>query len=295
MAPEQARGARSIDRRADLFAMGVVLWEVLAGKRLFKAEGEAATLNRVLFEPIPRLRERAPDVTPELEAVTMKALERDPQKRHATAAAFADELEKAARSIHAMASPKELASYVQKVLGQEIAQQRLAVRAWLAPSEPSRNTLDDEERALLGRTKTLRPGTSTLIGIDASGKRGRTSATLWTGLGIAAGALGVAFLVRRGGIGAHPPAPPAPSPIEAIAAAPPAASTTPGAGGSPSAAPARGISIDDLPTPQEAPAPKGRGGRWRRPRAPSPPLATPAQAPAREPVESNDIPKNPYR
>ena len=42
MAPEQARGG-NLDRRADLFAVGIVLWEVLADKRLFKGEGEAET------------------------------------------------------------------------------------------------------------------------------------------------------------------------------------------------------------------------------------------------------------
>src|SRR4051794_18471218 len=79
MAPEQARGG-NLDRRADLFAVGTVLWEVLADKRLFKGEGEADTLNRVLFEPIPSLREVAPHVSPQLEAVTMRALDRDPLK-----------------------------------------------------------------------------------------------------------------------------------------------------------------------------------------------------------------------
>src|SRR3954447_21544912 len=144
MAPEQARGGM-IDRRADIFAIGTVLWEVLADKRLFKGEGEADTLNRGLFEPIPRLREIAPEVHPALETVTMKSLERDPQKRFANSAVFADELEKAARNIHALASVREVAEYVQKVIGQEIAQQREVVRAWLAQSEPSRTELDDRD------------------------------------------------------------------------------------------------------------------------------------------------------
>ena len=56
MAPEQARGAKDIDRRADVFAAGVVLWEVLACRRLFKGDGEADTLNKVLNEPIPPVR-----------------------------------------------------------------------------------------------------------------------------------------------------------------------------------------------------------------------------------------------
>src|SRR5258708_4065550 len=144
MAPEQARGGM-IDRRADVFAIGTVLWEVLADKRLFKGEGEADTLNRVLFEPIPRLRDIAPYVPPVLEAVTMKSLERDPEKRQISAQAFAEELEKAARSVHAIATVREVAEYVTKVLGQAIAQQGGAVRAWLAQSEPSRTDLDDHD------------------------------------------------------------------------------------------------------------------------------------------------------
>jgi serine/threonine-protein kinase len=144
MAPEQARGGQ-IDRRADLFAVGTVLWEVLADKRLFKGEGEADTLNRVLFEPIPKVRDIDPDIEPALEAVTMKSLDRDPDKRFPTAAVFADELEKAARALSSIASVREVADYVQKVLGQDISQQREAVRAWLAQSEPSRTELDDRD------------------------------------------------------------------------------------------------------------------------------------------------------
>jgi serine/threonine-protein kinase len=142
MAPEQAR-AGTIDRRADLFALGTVLWEVLADRRLFKGEGEADTLNRVLFEPIPRLLDTAPDTAPALASITMKALDRDPDNRQPNAATFADELEKAARSLSSIASHREVARYVQSMIGQEIAQQRDAVRAWLAQSEPSRTERGD--------------------------------------------------------------------------------------------------------------------------------------------------------
>ena len=122
-----------------------MLWEVLADKRLFKGEGEADTLNRVLFEPIPKLRDIDPEIEPALEAVTMKSLDRDPDKRFPTASIFADELEKAARASANIASVREVADYVQKVLGQDIGQQREAVRAWLAQSEPSRTELDDRD------------------------------------------------------------------------------------------------------------------------------------------------------
>lgn len=137
MAPEQALGHADIDRRADVFAGGIVLWEVLAGRRLFKAANEAGTLSRVLNDPISNLQAVAPDVDAALSEVAMKALERDRDKRFATAAQFADALERAATQAGQLASPKELAQYVSSVLGDEIAQQRDAVRAWLARSEPS--------------------------------------------------------------------------------------------------------------------------------------------------------------
>jgi eukaryotic-like serine/threonine-protein kinase len=138
MAPEQARGGE-IDRRADVFAAGAVMWEMLAAKRLFKGEGEAETLNRVLFEPIPSLRVFEPSIPPAIEQVCMCALSRDPARRFPSAADMADALERTARSLGCLASAREVATYVDAIIGQEISQQREAVRAWLARSEPSRN------------------------------------------------------------------------------------------------------------------------------------------------------------
>jgi serine/threonine-protein kinase len=90
MSPEQANG-QPLDGRSDLFAVGVVLWEMLVGRRLFAAEDTRATLAAVLFGKIPRPRSRRPDVPRDLERVTMKLLERDLPARYAAAeAAIAD-------------------------------------------------------------------------------------------------------------------------------------------------------------------------------------------------------------
>ncbi len=137
MAPEQAAGDTGVDRRADIFSAGIVLWEVLASRRLFKAENEAATLSRVVSEPIPNLHELAPDIHAQISLVCMKALERDPDKRFGTCAQFADVLERATAAVGKIASPREVAAYVSEIIGTEITQQRAAVRAWLANSEPS--------------------------------------------------------------------------------------------------------------------------------------------------------------
>jgi serine/threonine-protein kinase len=143
MSPEQAK-AGEIDRRADVFAMGIILWEVMATKRLFKAENEAVTLNRVLSEPIPRLSQVVPSIHPAFDQVCAKALERDPDRRYQSAAEMAESLERAARTAAStsptdlgVASPREVAAYVQGALGEDIAAQRESVRAWLAHSEPS--------------------------------------------------------------------------------------------------------------------------------------------------------------
>ena len=137
MAPEQAMGDPAVDRRADVFSAGIVLWEVLAARRLFKAENEAATLQRVISEPIPDIREVNPRIDPDVAAIVMTALQRDRDARYPTCQDFADDLEAAAQAAGALATSREVAAYVTGVIGQEIAQQREAVRAWLARSEPS--------------------------------------------------------------------------------------------------------------------------------------------------------------
>ncbi|MCK6525463.1 serine/threonine protein kinase, partial [Myxococcota bacterium] len=85
MSPEQALGAR-LDGRSDLFALGVVLWEALAGQRLFKADTGLQTLERVRDADVPPLPEGA--APPELEAVVRRALAREPEDRFADARAM---------------------------------------------------------------------------------------------------------------------------------------------------------------------------------------------------------------
>jgi eukaryotic-like serine/threonine-protein kinase len=140
MAPEQARGG-TIDRRADLFSCGIVLWEALATKRLFKGDGEAETLNRVLYDPILPPTSANPDVPKELEAVCMKALARDVDQRYATAQELGDELERVGRALSCVGSVREVSECLESVMGVDLSQQRDAVRSWLARSEPSHGSV----------------------------------------------------------------------------------------------------------------------------------------------------------
>ena len=86
LSPEQANAAVEIDGRADLFSVGIMLWELLTGELLFARHDDyRVVIAAVLLQPIPRPRVCRADVPPELEAVTMRLLQRDPAARYQTA------------------------------------------------------------------------------------------------------------------------------------------------------------------------------------------------------------------
>lgn len=96
LAPEQIEGAAGgapIDRRIDIFALGVVLHEMLSLEHLFAGDSDLITVKKVLEMKIPLPSARRPDVPPELDAIVMKALERDRDRRYASAGAMARELD----------------------------------------------------------------------------------------------------------------------------------------------------------------------------------------------------------
>jgi serine/threonine protein kinase len=92
MAPERLRN-EPLDGRADLYSLGVMLWEMLTSRRLFRGGSEAETFKNVLEMPIPPPSKQRPEVTPDLDAIVLKALARDREKRYENGQAFADDLE----------------------------------------------------------------------------------------------------------------------------------------------------------------------------------------------------------
>ena len=91
LAPEQASG-KPVSPATDVYSLGVVLWELLAGDVPFVGENFVAVALRHLNEPPPSLRERRPDVSPRLEAAVDRALAKDPGRRFPSMAALAQEL-----------------------------------------------------------------------------------------------------------------------------------------------------------------------------------------------------------
>ncbi|MGK3963584.1 protein kinase [Sorangium sp. So ce118] len=111
MAPEQLRGA-PVDRRADIYAAAVVLWEVLTGRRLFTGECDAEIFGRIL-EGVIQPPSAFGDVPPAVDAVVLRGLEKDPDRRYATALEMAAALEEALPP----ASPRAVGAWVDATAG----------------------------------------------------------------------------------------------------------------------------------------------------------------------------------
>ena len=88
MSPEQVKGGGKLDGRSDIYALGIVLYEMLSGEVPFKGETPTQQLMKHVLEPVPHIRERHPEIDPAIEAVLMKALAKEPAERYPTATAF---------------------------------------------------------------------------------------------------------------------------------------------------------------------------------------------------------------
>jgi serine/threonine-protein kinase len=98
MAPEQCRG-HAFDRRADIFSLGVILYELITGTRLFWADNDVASLHRVLAGTVPRPRKVKPAIAPVLEDIILTAVAADPEKRFPHAKGLADAVEQYGASV----------------------------------------------------------------------------------------------------------------------------------------------------------------------------------------------------
>src|SRR5690606_8274095 len=123
MSPEQLT-SQPVDRRSDLFAAGVVLWEALTGKRLFLADDTQEIIHRIVDLPVPAPSLLNPAVPPALDKIVERALEKNPDARYSTAREFAVALEHAVTFM----SPREVGEWVEEIAGDvlELREQALA-------------------------------------------------------------------------------------------------------------------------------------------------------------------------
>ncbi|MFN3198095.1 MAG: protein kinase domain-containing protein [Bradymonadia bacterium] len=119
MSPEQVRG-KSIDQRSDLFALGVVLFELLTLERCFLGESDFSTLEKVRNVDIRRPSTINRDIPPELENIVLRALARNPDDRFQNAAEFQDALQKYLYQSGAFYARKDLAAFMRDTFDRDI-------------------------------------------------------------------------------------------------------------------------------------------------------------------------------
>ncbi len=223
MSPEQMRSSRDVDARSDVWALGVVLYELLTKRWPFEAETMPELVLKVVTEPAQPLRGHRPDVPQAMIDIIDRCLQRDPAARYANAAELALALEPLA--------PPESRVTVE--------------RARMAMGNTGRGRMTSSPQLAVAETPPARPaltpaawgsGKGTLVSPEP--RRGNGA---WIGGGIAVAAVvaGAVFLLRSHDA---PPAPAAPSPTAAAILAPPVAPTVPAA------------SVTSLPAPSDVAA-----------------------------------------
>lgn len=137
MSPEQALGSR-VDRRTDVFALGIVLYEMTMGEQLFKGRDAAHTLELVKRGKIPRPRLLNPSYPKKLEPIVLKALERDPAQRFQTAEEFEYELSNYLIEEHAVVSHPVVAKLLWQLLGSRVEKRREVISAVMSSIDAHR-------------------------------------------------------------------------------------------------------------------------------------------------------------
>ena len=205
MAPERLRN-EPLDGRCDLYSLGVVLWEMLTCRRLFRGASEAETFKNVLEMPIPPPSKQRPEVPPSLDAIVLRALARDRDKRYESGQAFADDFEEVMRETKWKS--RMLPGMLADLFGSSIHSSQIAL-----------SSLTPEMLAAAGAGT----GTGSSIGAAAPAAKPLVSTwRFWVAVVVvfAVAGLGLSFGLRFGRVTPPPPlasqpvrvAPPAPEP-----------------------------------------------------------------------------------
>jgi len=155
MAPEQARGDAAVDHRADVFAAGVVLWEVLVGRPMFRAEEEVQLLAKVLDGQ----RDSPSSLVPGLEGfdhVVMRGLAMDPSQRWSTAREMARALE----ACGPLATPSEVGEWVESLAGERLAERATVISRIESQTGIPMPSAENVQREISSQVSNVRPTVS---------------------------------------------------------------------------------------------------------------------------------------
>lgn len=163
MPPEQLFG-EEIDRRVDVYAAGIVLWETLTRRRLFDGPSEEVLVRRITQEPIAAPSKHAANVPEALDAVVLKALSREPADRFATALEMAEALAEAIT----LPNRSEIAAWVRKLVPARPATPLdVAPKAMAIQAQAVEAALEAATRAEPRRAPKRRPSRALVLGASA--------------------------------------------------------------------------------------------------------------------------------
>jgi serine/threonine protein kinase len=117
LSPEQCRGG-PIDRRSDIFSLGIVLYELLTCTRLFRRETDFATMTAIVSDDAPPPSVVRPELAPEIDRVVLTALQRDPEKRYGSAGEMLEAIEAAAEACGKTLSAHALGRFLRELFGE---------------------------------------------------------------------------------------------------------------------------------------------------------------------------------
>jgi serine/threonine-protein kinase len=265
LAPEQARGV-DVDGRADVFALGVTMWEMLVGRRLFAGKDEVETLRNVLQKPVPPPSSLRPDVPPELDRIVLRALDRSREKRYQNADELARDCDAVLGTLRA--DSQTLRAFLNDLFAEEssslsqnipeLPEELLADLSAAGESTPAtqRARAPSLEIEVIdpsgphGRTRTPAPPFGVMATDEPRARPWIATRGRWIGAAIVAAAVLVTLGLARQRRAAPPPVAAAP-----VAAEPPAPAPPPPA---PVAAPAPAAATAEAsPVKSAEPADKG--------------------------------------
>ena len=144
MSPEQAQGEK-LDERTDIFCLGIILWEILTGKRLFASDNEMVSLRKVRRCEIPSAQKINPKIPTELNNIVMKALNKNKNLRYKTASQFEKDLNLFLNKNYPEYSHYNLIFLIKTIYRKEIMQERDQLKIYSSEFKKYVNTLNLEK------------------------------------------------------------------------------------------------------------------------------------------------------